>query len=108
MIHLNQYDVIYLAIIDEWDAIRRLKESGQLIQDTVQMQEEAVAAQSGKIHAGMVDPLHYHNEQSLRSVIQIAYYSYPDCGSDILLVGISYNKDAFCVPRCNRRGFVIR
>lgn len=144
------------------EAIKRLKESSQLIQDTVQRKEEAVAAQIEKIHAEMVDPLHYNNEQSLRSVIQIAYYSYPDyylkfkelpCGdgyadivyiprrtsqlpllvvelkwnhtaegaisqikknryyesfldygSDILLVGISYNKDAkkekrkhFCV-----------
>ena len=60
------------------EAVRRLRESRQLIQDTVQMKEEAVAAQIEKIHAEMADPVHYNNEQALRSVIQIAYYSYTD------------------------------
>ena len=60
------------------EAIKRMRESNQLILDTVQMNEGAVAAQIEKIHAEMVDPLHYNNEQSLRSIIQIAYYSYPD------------------------------
>lgn len=60
------------------EALMRLNESRQLIQDTVQMNEAAVAAQIEKIHAEMTDPLHYNSEQSLRSVIQIAYYSYTD------------------------------
>ena len=60
------------------EALKRMRESGQLILDTVQMNEEAVAAQIEKIHAEVADPLHYNNEQALRSVIQIAYYSYPD------------------------------
>lgn len=60
------------------EAVMRLRESRQLIQDTVQMKEEAVAAQIEKIHAEMTDPMHYNNEQALRSVIQIAYYSYTD------------------------------
>ena len=60
------------------EAIRRMRESRQLILDTVQMNEEAVAAQIEKIHAEVAAPLHYNNEQALRSVIQIAYYSYPD------------------------------
>lgn len=60
------------------EAVMRLRESRQLIWDTVQRNEAAVAAQVEKIHAEMADPLHYNNEQSLRSVIQIAYYSYSD------------------------------
>ncbi|MDE7476619.1 MAG: ATP-binding protein [Lachnospiraceae bacterium] len=60
------------------DAIQRLQESRHLIQDTVQMNADAVAAQIEKIHAEITDPLHYNNEQSLRSVIHIAYYSYPE------------------------------
>ncbi|MDE7272686.1 MAG: ATP-binding protein [Lachnospiraceae bacterium] len=60
------------------DAIQRLQESRQLIQDTVQMNADKVAAQIEKIHTEMAAPLHYNNEQSLRSVIHIAYYSYPE------------------------------
>lgn len=60
------------------EAVMRLRESRQLIQDTVQMNEAAVAAQVERIHAEMTAPLHYNNEQALRSVIQIAYYSYSD------------------------------
>lgn len=60
------------------ESVIRLRESRQLILDTVQMNEAAVAAQVEKIHAEMTDPMHYNNEQSLRSVIQIAYYSYSD------------------------------
>lgn len=60
------------------EAVIRLRESRQLIADTVQMNEAAVAAQIEKVHAEMTDPMHYNNEQALRSVIQIAYYSYSD------------------------------
>ncbi len=60
------------------ESVMRLCESRQLIQDTIQMKEAAVAAQVERIHAEMTDPMHYNNEQSLRSVIQIAYYSYSD------------------------------
>ena len=60
------------------EAIKRMRESSQLILDTVQMNEDAVAEQIEKIHGEVSDPLHYSNEQALRSVIQIAYYSYPD------------------------------
>ena len=56
----------------------RLSESRQLIRDTVQMNEADVAAQIEKVHAEMIDPMQYNNQQSLRSVIQIAYYSYTD------------------------------
>lgn len=59
------------------DTIRRIRESDQLILDTVQENAEAVAAQIEKIHAEEA-PLHYNNEQALRSVIKRAYFSYGD------------------------------
>ena len=59
------------------ETIRRVRESEQLIYDTVHGNEDAVAAQIEKIHAEEA-PLYYHNEQSLRSVIKRAYFSYAD------------------------------
>ncbi len=59
------------------DTIRRVRESEQLIIDTVHENAEAVAAQIEKIH-GEESVLHYNNEQSLRSVIKRAYFSYGD------------------------------
>ena len=59
------------------DTIRRIRESDQLIVDTVEENAEAVAAQIEKIHSEEA-PLHYNNEQALRSVIKRAYFSYGD------------------------------
>lgn len=134
------------------DTIKRIEESDKLFEDTLNCNEEAVAAQIEKIHSEETTPLHYNKEDSLRSVIKLAYYTYKDnyiqweelpsgdgyadivyfpkhdsnhpvliielkwnkstegaidqilkknypqsikgCGSDILLVGINYDKDA--------------
>ena len=59
------------------DTIRRVRESEQLIEDTVHGNEEAVARQIEKIHEEEA-PLYYNNEQALRSVIKRAYFSYGD------------------------------
>ncbi|MCI9142911.1 MAG: AAA family ATPase [Lachnospiraceae bacterium] len=59
------------------DTIRRVRESEQLILDTVRGDEEAVARQLEKIHEEE-SPLYYNNEQALRSVIKRAYFSYGD------------------------------
>lgn len=59
------------------ETIQRVRESEQLIYDTVHKNEEAVAEQIEKIH-GEEAPLHYNNEQALRSVIKRAYFSYAD------------------------------
>ncbi|WP_295089903.1 AAA family ATPase [Ruminococcus sp.] len=56
----------------------RLKESEQLFIDTINGNEEAVAAQIEKIHREETVPLHYNKEDSLRSIIKLAYYSYKD------------------------------
>ena len=59
------------------ETIRRVRESDQLIYDTVHQNADAVAAQIEKIH-GEEAPLYYNNEQSLRSVIKRAFFSYGD------------------------------
>ncbi|MCI8995028.1 MAG: AAA family ATPase [Lachnospiraceae bacterium] len=59
------------------DTIRRIRESEQLIDDTIHGKEEAVARQIEKIHEEE-SPLYYNNEQALRSVIKRAYFSYGD------------------------------
>ena len=60
------------------DTVQRIRECDQLIYDTVNMNEEAVAAQIEKMHAEETAPLFYHQEQSLRSVIKLAYFTYKD------------------------------
>ena len=58
--------------------LKRLQESEKLFMDTIQGHEEAVAAQIEKVHAEETAPMHYNKEDSLRSVIKLAYYSYRD------------------------------
>ena len=58
--------------------LKRLKESEKLFADTIQQNEEAVAAQIEKVHSEETVALHYNKEDSLRSVIKLAYYSYRD------------------------------
>lgn len=60
------------------ETIRRVRESNQLIYDTVHQNAEAVAAQIEKIHTEETALLFYNNEQSLRRVIKLAYFSYWD------------------------------
>ena len=56
----------------------RLRESEQLFLDTIKGNADAVAAQIEKIHREETAPMHYNKEDSLRSVIKLAYYSYRD------------------------------
>lgn len=58
--------------------LQRLAESDQLFLDTLQGNEKAVARQIEKIHAEETSPIHYNKEDSLRSVIKLAYYTYKD------------------------------
>ena len=60
------------------ETLKRLEESEQLFLDTICGNEEAVAEQIEKIHEEETSPLHYHREDSLRSVIKLAYYTYRD------------------------------
>ena len=64
--------------LDNTETLNRLKESDRLLQDTIDMNEEAVAAAIEKVHSEEMVPLHYNTEESLRSVIKLAYYTYRD------------------------------
>ncbi|MBQ9008620.1 MAG: AAA family ATPase [Clostridia bacterium] len=58
------------------DTMKRVQESDQLIMDTIHMNAEAVAEQIEKVHIEATNPLNANNENSLRAVIQLAYFSY--------------------------------
>ena len=58
--------------------LKRVEESDRLFLDTLEGNEEAVAAQIEKVHMEETAPLHYNKEDSLRSVIKLAYYTYRD------------------------------
>ena len=58
--------------------LKRVKESEDLIKNTAACDAEAVAEQIEKIHREECSPLHYNSEQSLRSVIKMAYFAYRD------------------------------
>lgn len=60
------------------ETIRRVCESDRLIRDTIHGNADAVAAQIQKIHAEETAILFYNDEQALRSVIKLAYFSYKD------------------------------
>ena len=60
------------------DTMQRIRDSEQLFLDTIHMNEEAVATQIEKVHMQETSPLHAHNEQTLRAVLQLAYFSYKD------------------------------
>lgn len=60
------------------ETMRRVRESDQLIYDTIHQNAEAVAAQIEKIHREETAILYYNDEQALRSVIKLAYFSYKD------------------------------
>ncbi len=60
------------------ETVRRVAASVRLFQDTVLGKAEDVARQIERIHEEECAPLHYNREQSLRSVVKLAYYTYKD------------------------------
>ena len=58
--------------------LERLRASEQLFLDTIEGNEDAVAEQIEKIHMEETSPIHYNKEDSLRSIIKLAYYTYRD------------------------------
>lgn len=69
-------DAIHEVKLEE--SRKRLDESEKLFEDTISQNEKAVALQIEKIHMEEVTPLLYNREDSLRSVIKLAYYTYRD------------------------------
>lgn len=60
------------------ETLKRLRASEQLFADTIQKNENAVAAEIERVHSEETVDLHYNKEDSLRSVIKLAYYTYRD------------------------------
>ena len=58
--------------------IDRLKECDELFKATAAMDEKKVAEGIQKVHERECSPRHYNREDSLRSVIKLAYYTYKD------------------------------
>ena len=58
--------------------LKRLRESEELFDATLRKDEDKVAKEIEKIHSEESAPIHYNREQSLRSVIKLAYYTYRD------------------------------
>lgn len=88
--------------MDHSETIKRIAESDRLLDDTVHRREDAVARQIEKIHAEETAPLFYNNEQSLRSVIKLAYYTYKDhyIQMEELPAGVGY-ADIVYLPKQN-------
>ncbi len=67
-----------IRVVPHEATMQRVKESDRLFLDTIQKNEEAVAAQIERIHREETSPQHDNREDSLRSVIKLAYYTYKD------------------------------
>ena len=64
--------------VDHEETKKRLNASDRLFLDTIHGNEEAVAEEIERIHREETASLHYNKEDSLRSVIKLAYYTYRD------------------------------
>ncbi len=60
------------------ETMLRLKESEQLLSDIIAGNADAVAANIQKVHMKESAPLWYNNEQALRAVIKLAFFTYRD------------------------------
>lgn len=89
-----------VRVVDHEETLKRLNESDKLFLDTIQGHADAVAAQIEKIHEEETTPIHYNKEDSLRSVIKLAYYTYKDNYMQLeeLPAGIGY-ADIVYLPK---------
>lgn len=60
------------------EVAKLIRNSDHLLEQTLNMDEEAVASAIGEVHATGTAPMFYNNEQALRSVIRFAYISCVD------------------------------
>ena len=60
------------------ETMKRVQESDKLIMDTIHGNADAVGAQIKKVHMETTNPLNANREDSLRAVIQVAYFAYRD------------------------------
>ena len=60
------------------ELVKAILTSDQLLEATLTMDEKKVAALIDEVHSATTTPLMYNDEESLRSVIKLAYYSSKD------------------------------
>ncbi len=60
------------------ETMLRLKESEQFLSDIIAGKADAVAANIQKVHMKESAPLWYNNEQALRAIIKLAFFTYRD------------------------------
>ena len=60
------------------ETMLRLKESEQFLANLIAGNAEAVAANIQKVHKKESSPLWYNNEQALRSIVKLAFFTYRD------------------------------
>ena len=82
-IHIPNYEIQ----AEFWDMIHkvshketmaRLKESEQFLEDIIAGNGEAVAANLQRVHQKESAPIWYNNEQALRAVVKLAFFTYRD------------------------------
>ena len=64
--------------ITHQETILRLKESEQLLKDIIEGNEAAVAANIQNVHMKESAPIWYNNEQALRAIIKLSFFTYRD------------------------------
>ena len=60
------------------ETILRLKESEQFLKDIIAGNESAVAANIQNVHMRESVPIWYNNEQALRAIVKLAFFTYRD------------------------------
>ncbi len=82
------------------ELIKAIQKSDELLDATIRMDEKTVARLIEEAHSANTSPLFYNNEQSLRSVVQLAYISRLDDYMTVqeLPAGIGY-ADLVFLPR---------
>jgi len=63
---------------DNPETMKRVRESIQLIMDTIHGEESKVAEQIRRVHLESSNPLNRNSENSLRAAIQVGYFAYKD------------------------------
>ncbi len=91
------------------ETMRRVKDSDALFEATENMDYDTVAHMIQEIHNRECSPRHYNREDSLRSVIKLAYYTYRDYYTQLEEVGGGNGfADMVFVPRrAARRSILI-
>jgi len=91
------------------ETMRRVKESDELFKATEDMDAEKVARIIQGVHDRECSPRHYNREESLRSVIKLAYYTYRDYYTQLEEVGggTGFADMVFIPRRAARRSILI-